>query len=305
MRIPLLLLLLISTTLQAEEWVKVTIKKAFISRATFEANRDIFTEPEFGWRVGTKKQVFMRGDLYGDYFLPKGKEMELTLIEKDIVTDDVVQTFQIDATPGIKKFESGEDEFSIDVGPFFPEAKSGTDATTPTLLVPGTAIQDSVSFRDQDMTDMFFTDVRLTLFAPDYPFIQISGSGCKPVSDIQRNFVVLDCPPGKHAVSIQATPGSFVTKYSLSSSASLNTLIPGLDRILVQQIHRFDSAFNLLMQLDQNYAHDVCKSQPALHLCVYTNYRLADPATRSKMEESASPALKEILERARLDLPQD
>ncbi|MCE9596479.1 MAG: hypothetical protein K8S54_00785 [Spirochaetia bacterium] len=302
----ILLFLFLAASLQAEEWVKVTIKKAFISRQTFEANRDIFTEPEFGWRVLSNKQVIMRGDLYGDYFLPKSKDMELALIEKDIISDDLVQTFPLDAAPGIKRFENGEDEFSIDVGPFFPNAKSGSDQTMPQAIPIGGFVQDSVSFRDQDMTDSFLVETRLTLFAPEFPFIQIAAPGCKLVSDIHQNFVVLDCPPGKHSISVVASPGSFATKYSLTSATDIPSLVKSVDRALDKRLYRYDSAFLLLQSVDGGLSRDFCKVSAAVSICAYSNYRLADPETRAKLDSAATTEeLKGVLERARLDTPQE
>lgn len=299
-------LLFTVTSVAAEEWVKVTIKKAFISRSTFEANRDVFTEPEFGWRVTSNKQVIMRGDLYGDYFLPRSPEMSLTLIEKDIVSDDVIQSFPLEYAPGIKKFENGEDEFSIDVGPFFPDARSGTDAATPTPLKPGSLIRDSVSFRDQDMTDTFQIDARLTLVSVDFPSVRAASSGCKSTSDLPRNLTVLDCPTGKHTVSIVAVPGSFSTKYAISSSASIGALVEMLDRSLEKQMHRYDGAFTLLLDLDSSATKAFCQTSGKILLCTYTNYRLAEATTRSKIEAQATDAdHKEAIERAKADLPQD
>ncbi|MBL8019947.1 MAG: hypothetical protein JNM27_09805 [Leptospirales bacterium] len=300
-----LALLLTVTSIAAEEWVKVTIKKAFISRATFEANRDVFTEPEFGWRVTSNQQVFMRGDLYGDYFLPKSKEMSLTLIEKDILSDDIVQTFPLDPTPGIKKFENGEDEFSIDVGPFFPDLKSGNDLTAPTQLRPGLLVRDSVSFRDQDMTDTFQTDTRLTLVSLDFPWVRISGSGCKSTSDLPRNLTVLDCPTGSHTVSIVAAPGSSSTNYTISTSANVGALVEMFDRSLEKQMHRFDGAYTLLLDLDSNATKTSCQLSGKSLLCTYINYRLGDAAARSRMETQAIDDRKEAIERAKTDLPQD
>lgn len=277
-------LCLLPALLQAETWTRISIKKAFVSHSTFEANRDFFSSPEFGWNIKSGGVLVMRGDLYGDLFAPADKPIELVFVEQDIAVDDVITPFPLTAQSGIKEIVSGEDRFTIEISAFDPEAKSGADAALPVELRG--AVKDNVSFMDQDRTDSYRTTQKLILVQPDFPSVEASGDGCKSVQEPSAKLLLLQCSSAS-TVRVRSSPGSIRTAYTIEGAASLESLLLSLDSRTRAENYLRAAAFSLFESIGRKSSEEACAKQKSLPLCGYYLYRTGDRASRDSLRKQS------------------
>lgn len=275
---------LLPSLLSAQAWTRITIKKAFVSHSTFEANRDFFSSPEFGWNIKSGGVLVMRGDLYGDLFAPADKAIELVFVEQDIAIDDVITPFAVVERQGMRELVSGEDRFTIEIAPFDPEARSGADARQPVEL-KGT-MKDTVSFIDQDRTDTFQTMQKLVLVQPDFPSLQATAEGCKLVPEPSAKLILLECSRTA-VVRVQSSAGSARTAYTIEGAANLDALLPALDIRSRAESYLRPAAFSLFESLGRKSAEDACTKQKNLPLCGYYLYRTGDRAARDSLRKGS------------------
>lgn len=145
-----------------DRWTKLTIKEAFISRATSQANRDTFSAPEFGWHVNSAQGLLSRGDLYADMFYPRNsaEPVRLVLVERDVFADDKIAGVDLPgATGNVERYKltANGDFVMLQRSEFQPDANSGSDGRREGAisLAGKKEHKDSVSFRDGDYTDYY------------------------------------------------------------------------------------------------------------------------------------------------------
>ncbi len=153
-----------------DRWTRLTIKEAFVSRATSQAHRDVFSAPEFGWHVRSAGNRLARGDLYADVYYARGPDepARLVLVERDMLADDTVAGVDLPpATGKIERYEltSNGDFVMLERSEFRPDANSGADARKcgAIALAGKKEHTDSLSFRDGDYTDYYYLPEKPTV----------------------------------------------------------------------------------------------------------------------------------------------
>jgi hypothetical protein len=277
------LALLFPSLMQAEPWTHISIKSAFVSQATYEANRDFFSSPEFGWNIRSGGALVMRGDLYGDLFAPESKSVELVFVEQDIAMDDVITSFVIPEKHGSRELTSGQDRFTIEISSFDPEAKSGTDLASPVELKA--PVTDTVSFLDQDRTDSYRVTQKFILVYPDFPSIDVAAESCKNVDENNRLLLFQCEKPG--SLRVQSDPGSSRTSYAIEGAASLDALLVSIDSRTRKDSFLRGAAFSLLEKLGRLPAEQACSRNKTLPICGYYLYRTGDRAARESLRKLA------------------
>ncbi|MBN2079849.1 MAG: hypothetical protein JW838_12855 [Spirochaetes bacterium] len=139
-----------------DEWVRLEIKEAFVSRQTHIDFRDSFSGAEFGWHVMVNDRHVYRGmRLYSTLYYPSlpGSTVRLMLTEVDVLSDDIVSG--VDLADGVNRYEMNKngDWVLIKRTPFRPDSQSGPDSRPGgARLIDGDS-NDSVSFLGGDFTD--------------------------------------------------------------------------------------------------------------------------------------------------------
>ena len=139
-----------------DEWIKLEIKEAFVSRQTHIDFRDSFSGAEFGWHVMVNGSRAYRGTrLYSTMYYPSipDSTVRLILVEVDVLSDDIVSGVDLTGDAGRYEMNKNGDWALITRTVFRPDAKSGPDGRPDgARLITGDAT-DSVSFLDGDFTD--------------------------------------------------------------------------------------------------------------------------------------------------------
>lgn len=275
--------LLLPSLASAEPWLRISIKSAFVSQSTYEANRDFFSSPEFGWNIRSGGALVMRGDLYGDLYAPRNKAIELVFVEQDIAIDDVIAPFKIVETHGSHLLASGDDKFTIEISSFDPEEKSGADNSVPTELK--TTARDTVSFLDQDRTDTYRSTQKFVLVYPDFPSLDAAGDACKNLDENSR-LILLQCEKAG-VIRIQSDPGASRTSYTIEQAASLDALLPFLEARTRTDSFLRGAVFSLFEKLGRVQAEQACERNKSLAVCGYYLYRIGDRASREALRKLA------------------
>jgi hypothetical protein len=139
-----------------DEWVRLDIKEAFVSRQTHIDFRDSFSGAEFGWHVMVNnRQVFRGIRLYSTLYYPSlpGSTVRLMLTEVDVLSDDIVGG--VDLADGLNRYEISRngDWVLISRTSFRPDSKSGPDSRPDGARLIAGDMADSVSFMGGDFTD--------------------------------------------------------------------------------------------------------------------------------------------------------
>lgn len=139
-----------------DEWVRLEIKEAFVSRQTHADFRDSFSGAEFGWHVMVNNRRVFRGiRLYSTLYYPSlpGSTVRLMLTEVDVLSDDIVGG--VDLADGVNRYEMSKngDWVLISRTSFKPDSKSGPDSRPNGARLIAGDMADSVSFLGGDFTD--------------------------------------------------------------------------------------------------------------------------------------------------------
>ncbi|MCB1315533.1 MAG: hypothetical protein KDK27_06225 [Leptospiraceae bacterium] len=163
--ITVLLLIGLSGALQANVpypddipiWTRLEVEKAFISRETTQANRDMFSAAEFGWHVLVNGRLVARISLYGTLYYPAAPEdeVDLVLVERDVLSDDRVSVVKMQADRNHYVLNSQGDEVTVTRERMEPDRESGVDGKPDGAIVlrAGRILQGSVDFLGGDYTD--------------------------------------------------------------------------------------------------------------------------------------------------------
>ncbi len=199
-----------------DEWVRLDIKEAFVSRQTHIDFRDSFSGAEFGWHVMVNNRRVFRGiRLYSTLYYPSlpGSTVRLMLTEVDVLSDDIVGG--VDLADGVNRYEISKngDWVLINRTSFRPDSKSGPDSRPDgARLIDGDTV-DSVSFLGGDFTD----------------YLRIPGNSMAMITATQVALSVPDdtarvLPASRGMKSVQLlVPGADGATFRLRGSAGSGT----------------------------------------------------------------------------------
>lgn len=287
--------LLLTGAAMAEPWTQFKVKKAFISPETYQANRDSFSDPEFGWNVFCENDLIMRAGLYDLLFSPpcKGKII-LYFVERDVVWDDKITPFPVALQPERQRLVDGEDEFEIQLSSYNPDSNSGSDAITARILKDGEVVKDHVSFLDGDRTDAFACPAGITLIMRSALSVQIEASGVW--TDDSQKLSRID---SKDTVRIVSPPGFSLSDYTVACAGNASNMLQTLSKLTTEDKGLFRSTRQLI---DSNAdAQKYCNFNPLEPVCIYRQY-MSQKGDRTRLEGlQLSPAAKAALNQARED----
>lgn len=144
------------TDIDCDEWIKLEIKEAFISRQTYIDFKDANTDAEFGWHVKINNTFACRGNrLYATMYYPSipNATVRLILVELDPFSDDIVSGVNLTDVESKYELNKNGDWAVISRTVFRPDAQSGPDTRPSGARDISGDISDSVSFLDGDFTD--------------------------------------------------------------------------------------------------------------------------------------------------------
>ncbi len=279
----------------AESWTQIRIRRAFISPETYQANRDTFSDPEFGWNILCGKELVMRAGLYDRLYVPPKCQLTFVFVERDVLFDDTVAVLAPDLKQTRQKLVNGDDEFELEISSFDPEAQSGPDAANPRALRPGEILHDRVSFTDGDRTDRFVCSG--TAYVASFPSIEFEGAAW--TDDRKR----LSRMKEKTAFAVVSPPGMMATDYSVFCAQSPQQVIHGLSLLAASDDFLFPSALSAI-DIDSGL-RAACAANVQEPACIYYFY-IKEPARRSGLHGVLTTApQRAAFEKARQDAPEE
>lgn len=138
-----------------DEWTRLEIEEAFVTRKTTLQFQDGFGTPEFGWRIARDGQALARGELYATLYYPGPPDspVDFSLAELDVFYDDTVATRRLIPGQTRVEFAPPGDFAVIRREAFQPDARSGADRRRTGARQASGDVADSVSFLEGDYTD--------------------------------------------------------------------------------------------------------------------------------------------------------
>lgn len=224
-----------------DEWTRLEIEEAFVSRKTTLQFQDGFGTPEFGWRIARDGQALARGDLYATLFYPgaPNSPVDFSLAELDIFYDDTVATRRL--IPGQTRVQFAPDgDFAvISRRAFQPDARSGTDRRPTGARQINDDVADSVNFLEGDYTDyaalppesavfILSSASNIDLTAPDPGAVKFY-----PLQLKIRRTLIADCARGG-LLRVRGPIGAGKTDYAIWLATGANRKQRLVDSVLVK-----------------------------------------------------------------------
>ena len=209
----------------SDEWSKIVIKEAFISRQTSIDFADTFSAPEFGWHLNRDGAFITRGNaLYSTMYapFPVSEALRLVLVELDVFSDDIVSGVDLEPDKTRYVLNNNGDFAVIERTAFFPDANSGGDSKPAGARPLDSDRRDSVSFLDGDYTDCHRLrpgpSSALFVFSGMSAVVDAPGdddTALHPAGSISAGIVIASSERGGGIVRIRGAAGSGKTSYQV------------------------------------------------------------------------------------------
>lgn len=209
----------------SDEWSKIEIREAFISRQTSIDFADSFSAPEFGWHINRGGAFLTRGNaLYSTMYapFPVSGTLRLVLVELDVFSDDIVSGVDLEPDKTRYVLNNNGDFVVIERTPFLPDRNSGGDSKPAGARPLDSDRKDSVSFLDGDYTDCYRLQPGLS--SAVFIFSGISAVADAPGDDdttlhparsLNAGIIIASSERGGGIVRIRGAAGSGKTSYQV------------------------------------------------------------------------------------------